>query len=231
MFSINTEELRNRLKTAYDMASHGAIYKAFEFLCCGDNEEEFYIRTQTPIIQNSNFQHLLDDADLTCFDSEDFEKGQHVRYNFRNLDCLTIDIDTEEKNPVCHIIVSGRTLNAYVGIKQTDDGLFQIDEAFIGVPGNTLSADIYDLGHKYDLPIEKGEDGEELLRQFLTAFSEASKLIISDRDDLTPQEIEADIFKSLKPIIDKVNEIEARMVAKYEEWAATAGSTPPTPSA
>lgn len=232
MFGINTDELRNRLRTAYDMARHGAWDRGLEYLVYGNLEDDDRIRTQTPLYKNANFNTLIADIGLDFLTDDDFTPGDPSFYDFQNQDAVSLSTNCEKKDHVCHLTISGRTFCLYMAIKENPDlNVYQIDDAFIGEKTYSVEYGEDEDDYIFTLSIDEDEVGKELLPAFLSIFANTARTIVSDTEEISPQELEVNTFKKLKPIMDTIESIEEERMAQYEAQIAAMPGTPPTPSA
>lgn len=224
--------MSNRFKQAWDMAKEGALHAAAEMLVFGDNEQDYKATTQSPLFQNADFWDLIDEIGLSLFGRDDFKPGEGCHYDFQDANLLTLRVDVLTDRPVVYITLQGRTIETCLVIKQHHETkLFQLDDAFIAEKGNSIEdPEEYDIAHS--LLLSHNDNCPDIAQDFLSVLADVALLIKSDTDRMSPQELEVEIFKQLKPIIDRIRAHDEKMYAEYERQTADMPSSAtgqPTP--
>ncbi|NCO04158.1 MAG: hypothetical protein GW903_08210 [Alphaproteobacteria bacterium] len=218
------QQIADRFSSAIKYAQVGALKEAFEIILFGDFEDDPSVDTQNPIIQNENFYALINDIGLQIPDS-DFDPGHHVKYDLGDCDQMTLHIDTSDKFPSVSLFLSGRTVNAYLAIRQNPEtNLYQVDQALIGLTNPQNDED----DASYPIPTEDYPEGRELLGAFLSAFATCANHTVHDDWKISPQLAESNLVKGFNPIIRRIEEIDAEAERKQAQEAYEARLNKPT---
>jgi hypothetical protein len=190
------------------------------------------VSTDFPLFFDDDFYDLLEKIGFN-FIKDDFRPGETVHYSFGdvyNENTIDLLIESHAKERAANITIGGRTLNLNISLKfNKDKNWYQVDDASIydfSNPDDTVT---------HSIPFQDDEHSRQLLPPFLKEMANAAQAIMfmssQPKDKVpTPAEFETEIFKTLKPIIDIKEELEAEIVTLHahdQTRVSGAGMPPP----